>query len=378
MSRIFDVVQAMSGQKNVIVIPRPYLEFFKGEQQMHALAAVLNQLVFWSGCSPRDDGWFYKEHQKLGDEVGGLSDDQVGRLVDKITKKLLPGVIDTDSRKVNGTPVKHYRIHEDALIAAIFPPVLDSAESRNGNREVTEPDPQNHGMETAESRNESREVAESYLYPDQHTDQNLQIKKDSLSQNSGESSDEHPEGDFLSRHPDAVVYNATTRKWGSQKDLDCAGWVFSRIQELHKKLGATAPKQPNWTDWANEIRLMVDIDGRTHREICELFKQANQDQFWQKNVLSPRKLREKWDELTLKLASNHDANSYQDHSERDAAYRRFIGSALPTNNPSQIEIQVRAEASKAGLKSSKPEFAMSRWNSIWKDVAQRQQGGKAA
>ncbi|GBO49487.1 hypothetical protein MFFDBJGM_02505 [Pectobacterium versatile] len=67
-----------------------------------------------------------------------------------------------------------------------------------------------------------------------------------------------------------------------------------------------------------------------------------------------------------------------DHTERDAAYRRFIGSALPTNNPSQIETQVRAEASKAGLKSSKPEFAMSRWNSIWKDVAQRQQGGKAA
>lgn len=67
-----------------------------------------------------------------------------------------------------------------------------------------------------------------------------------------------------------------------------------------------------------------------------------------------------------------------DVTERDAAYRRFIGSALPAKNPSQIEIQVRTEASKAGLKSAKPEFAMSRWNSIWKDVTQRQQGGKAA
>ncbi|MBG6248372.1 MULTISPECIES: hypothetical protein [Symbiopectobacterium] len=67
-----------------------------------------------------------------------------------------------------------------------------------------------------------------------------------------------------------------------------------------------------------------------------------------------------------------------DSSERDAAYRRFIGSALPAKNPSQIEIQVRTEASKAGLKSAKPEFVMSRWNSIGKDVTQRQQGGKAA
>lgn len=378
MSRIFDVVQAMSGQKNMIVIPRPYLEFFKREQQAHALAAVLNQLVFWSGCSTRDDGWFYKSHKALGDEVGGLSDDQVGRLVDKIIKKLLPGVIDTANHKVNGTPVKHYRIQEDALIAAIFPSVLDSAESRNGNREVAEPDPQNRGMETAESRNEGREVAESYLYPDQHTDQDLQIKKDSLSQNSGESSDEQSDGDFLSKHPDAVVCNATARKWGSQKDLDCAGWIFSRIQELHKNLGASAPKQPNWTDWANEVRLMVDIDRRTHREICELFKRANQDLFWQKHVLSPRKLREKWDQLTLKLASNPDASNDQDHAERDAAWKRFKGSALPLKNPSQIEIQVRTEASKAGLGPMKPEFAMSRWNSIWKDVTQRQQGGKAA
>ncbi|MCW2482255.1 conserved phage C-terminal domain-containing protein [Candidatus Symbiopectobacterium sp. NZEC135] len=67
-----------------------------------------------------------------------------------------------------------------------------------------------------------------------------------------------------------------------------------------------------------------------------------------------------------------------DAPERDAAYQRFIGSALPLKNPSQIEIQVRTEASKVGLKSAKPEFAMSRWNSIWKDVTQRQQGGKAA
>ena len=30
MTTIFDVVQAMSGQKNVIVIPVPYLDFLRG------------------------------------------------------------------------------------------------------------------------------------------------------------------------------------------------------------------------------------------------------------------------------------------------------------------------------------------------------------
>jgi hypothetical protein len=32
-------------------------------------------------------------------------------------------------------------------------------------------------------------------------------------------------------------------------------------------------------------------DKRTHYEICELFKWANEDDFWQENILSPSKLR---------------------------------------------------------------------------------------
>lgn len=56
MSRIFDIVQSMSGQKNVIVLPRPYLLFFKDDQQAHALAAVLNNLVFWSAFGQKMDG----------------------------------------------------------------------------------------------------------------------------------------------------------------------------------------------------------------------------------------------------------------------------------------------------------------------------------
>ncbi|MBO8132481.1 conserved phage C-terminal domain-containing protein [Dickeya fangzhongdai] len=67
-----------------------------------------------------------------------------------------------------------------------------------------------------------------------------------------------------------------------------------------------------------------------------------------------------------------------DNTERDAAYRRFIGNALPTKNPSKIETQVRAAASKTGLKSARPEFAMSRWNAIWKEVASKNTGEGAA
>lgn len=187
MSRIFEVVQSLSGQRNSITFPRPYLTLFSGDQQCHALAVVLNQLVFWSGYSTQDDGWFYKSHEELGEEVGGLSSNQVFRLIEKITKKYLPGVVQIDIRKVNGTPTKHYRIDGDALIAKIFPPELDSAKSRNGNREDAESDEtrncevakwesRSREMENAKSRNLGNcEVAESFLYTDLDTDLDLQI-----------------------------------------------------------------------------------------------------------------------------------------------------------------------------------------------------------
>lgn len=206
MSRIFDIIQSLSGQRNSITFPRPYLKFFAGDQQFYALAAVLNQLVFWSGYSTQDGGWFYKSHEELGEEVGGLSEDQVRRAIDKITKKYLPGVIEVAIRKVNGTPTKHYRINCDDLIAKIFPQKPKMIEMQDGNGEVAESDgagngedaesvgigngesaesdkpgngevaesiPQKCGMETAGSPNLGNgEVAESFLYTDLDSDSN--------------------------------------------------------------------------------------------------------------------------------------------------------------------------------------------------------------
>ncbi|KUQ86170.1 hypothetical protein AWI28_09045 [Enterobacter genomosp. O] len=98
-----------------------------------------------------------------------------------------------------------------------------------------------------------------------------------------------------------------TKKWGTPEDHQCASWIFSRIRTLYEKAAETdgevaRPREPNWNAWANEIRLMRTIDGRTHRQICDMFKRVQSDPFWCRNVLSPAKLREKWDDLVLKLA----------------------------------------------------------------------------
>ncbi|MDH1756161.1 hypothetical protein [Citrobacter braakii] len=120
--------------------------------------------------------------------------------------------------------------------------------------------------------------------------------------------------DFMSRHPTAVVFSAAKRQWGTQEDLTCAEWIWGKIIRLYEQAAESdgelvRPKEPNWVSWANEVRLMCTQDNRNHRQICELYGRVNRDPFWCKNILSPSKLREKWDELSLKLsasASKHE------------------------------------------------------------------------
>ena len=52
--------------------------------------------------------------------------------------------------------------------------------------------------------------------------------------------------------------------------------------------------------WANDIRLMVEKDKRTHKEICELYKWISADNFERTTVLGTSKLRKRWDNLKTK------------------------------------------------------------------------------
>ncbi|WP_193014275.1 MULTISPECIES: hypothetical protein [Gammaproteobacteria] len=123
---------------------------------------------------------------------------------------------------------------------------------------------------------------------------------------------------FITRHPEAVVFSAKKRQWGTADDLLCAQWIFKRVMELYDNASESdsdidPPKEPNWALWANEVRLMRTIDGRTHRQICKLFNRVNKDPFWCKNVLSPSTLRKQWDKLVLKFAEiSHDENCTSD------------------------------------------------------------------
>lgn len=113
------------------------------------------------------------------------------------------------------------------------------------------------------------------------------------SENSDESSDARLKK-FLSAHPEAAVYTPSGAKWGSAEDLKTAQWISTRV-----KLINPACKAPDITSWSNTVRLIRQIDNRSHQEICALYDWASKHHFWQANVLSPESLRKQWDKLTM-------------------------------------------------------------------------------
>jgi hypothetical protein len=60
-------------------------------------------------------------------------------------------------------------------------------------------------------------------------------------------------------------------------------------------------KRPNLQTWAKEVDLMIRRASRTPDEIRRVIEWSQADPFWQTVILSPGKLREKFDQLTLRM-----------------------------------------------------------------------------
>tara|TARA_R110000782_G_scaffold47256_4_gene104044 strand:+ start:5802 stop:6599 length:798 start_codon:yes stop_codon:yes gene_type:complete len=93
----------------------------------------------------------------------------------------------------------------------------------------------------------------------------------------------------------------------SQEDFQFAEYVYQKI------LGpAPKTKKPDFTIWADSVRLMREVDNHTPQEIMQVFTFANNDPFWQTNILSIPKLRTKFSALHSKMiGEKNNANGSQ-------------------------------------------------------------------
>ncbi len=114
----------------------------------------------------------------------------------------------------------------------------------------------------------------------------------------------------------------------TDEDYALANFILEGVRRLQPTF-----KPPNLDRWADDCRKLRELDNRSLREIARVFTWANNDDFWQSNILSPAKLRKQFDQLQIKSSqskgsANENHNSgpgnrlQQEHAQINAAFAR--------------------------------------------------------
>lgn len=81
-------------------------------------------------------------------------------------------------------------------------------------------------------------------------------------------------------------------------------------QRLAMRIEANGSKPPTVTEgWITDIRLTIEKDGRTPEQVSYIIDWCQNDSFWRSNILSPSKLRTKFDQLRLNADKENTKNA---------------------------------------------------------------------
>lgn len=75
-----------------------------------------------------------------------------------------------------------------------------------------------------------------------------------------------------------------------------AKYLYDNILQFKPDL-----KKPNLQSWANDMRLLMDLDKKDKKEVKSVIEWVTKDSFWQVNILSAKSLRKQWDKVTAKM-----------------------------------------------------------------------------
>jgi len=92
---------------------------------------------------------------------------------------------------------------------------------------------------------------------------------------------------------------------------------FAEFMDSQIRTVTRSQKKQNLESWANTIRLMVDSDNRTLPEMRRVFMWANNDSFWRGNILSAKKFREKFDQLSARMRTGANYENNRKRSRRE-------------------------------------------------------------
>lgn len=271
-----------------------------------AAAVLLSQFVYWHN---RMDGeWMYKTREDIKKETGLSRDEQ-----ETARKRLVAlGVLEEDLRGVPATV--HYKINTERLEALLLAP--DQEESQLGatpptrRRQSRQLDGGNAPNKKAAipptSRGESRQQAggdpANFLTGD-YTESTQEITQE-ITLRAGE---KNSVDNFSEIYPEAAIFDAEKKLWGTSDDLEFAQWFYASIVALHEKAAEydgmiSRPREPDWPRWADEIRQLREGQGCDYQQMRNLVERIQQDRFWCSKIQTTEALHAKWPDLVLRLS----------------------------------------------------------------------------
>lgn len=116
--------------------------------------------------------------------------------------------------------------------------------------------------------------------------------------------------------------NNNTRKQVYEED----SVYFKLANRLYQNILKNNPqhKKPNLQKWADDIRLMMEIDKRSEKQIAYLMDWVQKDSFEMTNVLSPDKLRKRFDQLAMKVKASQKPKQQPEIRDKKIEFQKYL------------------------------------------------------
>jgi len=168
--------------------------------------------------------------------------------------------------------------------------------------------------------------------------------KDRTAKNGGTKKREPPN---IDREPPLLV-ERTAKNGGNKEDIkdinttrqkkyDEDSTYFKMAIYFHEKVSVVANeagishliKKSNMQSWADDMRKLIEIDQVDKHQAKQVMDWVTQDSFWKTNVLSAKKLRERFMELAIKMNTDKKPSQLKekpqyDPRDKEIAFQRWI------------------------------------------------------
>ncbi|QPQ33103.1 hypothetical protein JNUCC51_00495 [Lysinibacillus sp. JNUCC 51] len=109
-----------------------------------------------------------------------------------------------------------------------------------------------------------------------------------------------------------------------------AKYFYDQVEKVAKEAGIShLIKKSNLQTWADDMRKLIELDGVDKHLAKQVMDWVTKDPFWRTNVLSAKKLREKFMELAIKMnAEKKPVQPKQkpqyDPRDKEIAFQKWI------------------------------------------------------